>query len=420
MIQVDRIILDNDIRLLMEPLKEVPSVCIGLWVCTGSRDEGPKENGLTHFIEHMLFKGTEKRNALEIAKEIDRIGGVINAFTGREYTCFYTKVLRSHVEKGFDILSDIFFHSRFDPEDVERERGVILQEIRMVQDTPDEYVHDLFYQDLWGSHPLGAPISGTFETVKHFSRDDILSFFRRHYYGSKIILAVAGNFVKEDIVSLGKRYFGSDSFGISAPSNSQPARSLAGMHQHPRDLEQLHVCWGGKGCARTDRERYPLYALSTYLGGGMSSRLFQEVREKRGLVYSIYSYANFFRHEGTFAVAWSAEKEHFEEIFDIVSREIEQVRKKGLSPKDLREIKEQMKGSLLLSLEGTNSRMNKLATDEIYFGHTVPIEEVVARVDAITEEDVARVAERYVRTDTFCLTSLGPRIDDPLMFSGRT
>ncbi len=419
MTQVYRVILNNDIRLLMEPLKEVPSVCIGLWVCTGSRDEGPEENGLTHFIEHMLFKGTETRSALEIAKEIDRIGGVINAFTGREYTCFYTKVLKSHVEKGFEILADIFFHSRFDPEDVERERGVILQEIRMVQDTPDEYVHDLFYQDLWGNHPLGAPISGTFETVSRFTREDIVSFFQRHYYGARIILAVAGNFDRREIEALGRRYFGAEPFGTVIQTDPRPARTFAGTHQHPRDLEQLHVCWGGRGCARTDRERYPLYALSTYLGGGMSSRLFQEVREKRGLVYSIYSYANFFRHEGSFAVAWSAEKEHFEEIFDIVSREIEQVRNQGLSPGDLREIKEQMKGSLLLSLEGTNSRMNKLATDEIYFGHAVPIEEVVARVDAMTEEDVARVAERYVQTEAFCLTSLGPRLEKPQVPSGR-
>ncbi len=408
---MQKVILDNQIRLLMEPLQEVPSVCIGLWVCTGSRDETPEENGLTHFIEHMLFKGTATRSALDIAREIDRIGGVINAFTGREYTCFYTKVLKSHVEKGFDILSDIFFHSRFDPVDVERERGVILQEIRMIQDTPDEYVHELFYQDLWGENSLGAPISGTIETVEGFKREDIVSFFRRNYLGKRVILSVAGNLDPKGIVSLGKRYFGGEDFTFTFSSDPPAAPAFPGIHHHPRDLEQLHVCWGGAGCSRTNRERYPLYALSTYLGGGMSSRLFQEVREKRGLAYSIYSYTNFFRNEGNFTVAWSAEKSHFAEIVEIVSREIERVRKDGISRNDLGEIREQMKGNLLLSLEGTNSRMNKLATDEIYFGRAVPIEEVVARVDAITEADVARVAEKYIHPDAFCMTSLGPIVD---------
>ncbi len=398
----------------MEPLKEVPSVCIGLWVCTGSRDEAPEENGLTHYIEHMLFKGTKKRTALEIAKEIDRLGGVMNAFTGREYTCFYTKVLSSHVEKGFEILSDIFFHSLFDSENIERERGVILQEIRMIQDTPDEYIHDLFYQDLWGKNPLGSPIPGTIENVERFTREDIVHYFRRHYLGSRVILAVAGKIEPGEIISLGERYFGSESFAPNHFYDPLPVPALPGTHQHLRDLEQLHVCWGGAGCSRTDNQRYPLYALSTYLGGGMSSRLFQEVREKRGLVYSIYSFTNFFRHEGTFAVAWSAEKDRFGEIVQIVSREIKRVRKEGITPGDLSEIKEQMKGNLLLSLEGTNSRMNKLATDEIYFGHFVPIEEVVARVDAITSEDIAAVAERYVDPDQFCLTLLGPKVEEKI------
>jgi len=400
----------------MEPLKEVPSVCIGLWVCTGSRDESPEENGLTHFIEHMLFKGTSKRNAMEIAKEIDRIGGVINAFTGREYTCFYTKVLKTHVEKGFEIISDLFFNSLFRPEDIEKERGVILQEIKMAKDTPDEYVHDLFYRDLWGKNPLGAPVSGTIETVERFTREDIIGYFQNRFISSRLILAVAGNIKTEEVVSLGSRYFGVDSFETGVFPGPAPVAPLSGIHQHSRDLEQLHVCWGGKGCSRTDRERYPLFALSTCLGGGMSSRLFQEVREKRGLVYSIYSYTNFFRSEGTFAITWSAQKNHFGEIVDIVSEEINRVRKEGMTEKDLSETKEQMKGNLLLSLEGTNSRMNKLATDEIYFERSVPIEEVVAHVDAITVEDVARVAERYVRPEQFCMTALGPRIEEKIDF----
>jgi predicted Zn-dependent peptidase len=410
--KVQKVVLDNHIRLLMEPLNEVPSVCIGLWVCTGSRDETPEENGLTHFIEHMLFKGTRTRNALEIAKEIDKIGGVLNAFTGREYTCFYTKVLKSHVEKGFEILSDIFFNSLFRAEDIERERGVILQEIKMVQDTPDEYVHELFYRDLWGVNPLGAPISGTINTVSGFTREDILEYFHHHYLSSRLILAIAGNLDSEEVVSLGEKYFGSGALNGARKPEARAAETLSGFHPHDRELEQLHVCWGGKGCSRTDKERYPLYALSTFLGGGMSSRLFQEVREKRGLVYSIYSYANFFRHEGIFAITWSAQRNRFEEIIGIVTKEIERLRREGLTKRDLSEIKEQMKGNLLLSLEGTNSRMNKLATDEIYFGHSVPIEEVVTRVDAMTLDDVGEVLESYVVPEKFCMTTLGPPVGE--------
>ncbi|MBW1658891.1 MAG: insulinase family protein [Deltaproteobacteria bacterium] len=407
-----KVVLDNHIRLLMEPLNEVPSVCIGLWVCTGSRDELPEENGLTHFIEHMLFKGTSHRGALEIAKEIDKIGGVLNAFTGREYTCFYTKVLRSHMEKGFEILSDIFFNSLFREEDIERERGVILQEIKMVEDTPDEYVHELFYRDLWGGDPLGAPISGTLETVSRFTREDILGYFESHYLSSRLILAVAGNIEPEAVVAMGKQYFGSGRLNGARAPKIEPAETFSGFYPHTRELEQLHVCWGGKGCSRTDKERYPLYALSTYLGGGMSSRLFQEVREKRGLVYSIYSYANFFRHEGIFAITWSAQENRFAEIVDIVKGEIDRTRRQGLTEKDLREIKEQMKGNLLLSLEGTNSRMNKLATDEIYFGRFVPIDEVVANVDAMTLGDLDEVLEKYVDPERFCMTTLGPQVVD--------
>ncbi|RTZ93986.1 MAG: insulinase family protein [Deltaproteobacteria bacterium] len=409
--KAQKVVLDNHIRLLMEPLNEVPSVCIGLWVCTGSRDETPEENGLTHFIEHMLFKGTANRDALEIAKEIDKIGGVLNAFTGREYTCFYTKVLKTHVEKGFEILSDIFFNSLFREEDIERERGVILQEIKMVQDTPDEYVHELFYRDLWGGNPLGAPISGTVETVSRFTREDILDYFQGHYLSSRLILSVAGNLDRDEVIKLGERYFGSGSLNGARSPQLKPAQTLSGFHPHTRELEQLHVCWGGKGCARTDQQRYPLYALSTYLGGGMSSRLFQEVREKRGLVYSIYSYANFFRHEGIFAITWSAHKSRFDEIVGIVTGEIERIRSEGLTDRDLSEIKEQMKGNLLLSLEGTNSRMNKLATDEIYFGRFVPIDEVVARVDAMTLDDIGSVLETYILPEKFCMTTLGPPVD---------
>jgi predicted Zn-dependent peptidase len=390
---------------------EVSSVCLGLWIQTGSRDETPGENGLTHFIEHMLFKGTSNRDALEIAKEIDRIGGFINAFTGREFTCFYVKVLKDHIEKGFEILSDIFHHSLFKIEDIENERMVILQEIKMGEDSPEEYVHDLFARKLWGKAPLGFPISGTAEAVAKFQRKDLLSFFNRRYKTSRRIVSVAGNIDRDTVLALSEKYFGMSSYEGKGPKEDSTGYSGAGFKHHQKDLEQLHVCWGGKGCSRVDQRRYPLFALNTFLGGGMSSRLFQEVREKRGLVYSIYTFTNFFRDTGVFGITWSSQPSHFHEIIEVVRGELENVRKNGLGPDQLKEIKEQMKGNLLLSLEGTNSRMNKLATDEIYFERYVPVEEVVERIDAVTTDDVSETAEQFLQTDQFVMTVLGPGDD---------
>jgi len=406
--KVSRDQLTNGVQLILEPLREVSSVCIGLWIHTGSRDETPDENGLTHFIEHMLFKGTSKRSALEIAREIDRIGGFINAFTGREFTCFYVKVLREHLEKGFEILSDIYHHSLFKPEDIEKERMVILQEIKMVEDSPDDYVHELFSRNLWGETPLGFSISGTARAVEGFQRKDLLGFFDRHYKASKRIVSVAGNAERNTVLALAEKYFGSSPYQGTKGKDEKPVEPSDGFRHYEKELEQLHVCWGGKGCSRVDHRRYPLFALNTFLGGGMSSRLFQEVREKRGLVYSIYTFANFFRDTGVFAVSWSSQANHFNEIVEVVRNEIDRVKKNGLEHHQLKEVKEQMKGNLLLSLEGTNSRMNKLATDEIYFERHVPVEEVVERIDTMTVEDVSDAAAQFLRMDRFAMTALGP------------
>ncbi len=406
--KVSRDQLTNGVQLVMEPLREVSSVCIGLWVHTGSRDETPDENGLTHFIEHMLFKGTSRRSALEIAREIDKIGGFINAFTGREFTCFYVKVLREHLEKGFDILSDIYHHSLFKPEDIEKERMVILQEIKMVEDSPDDYVHELFSRNLWGKTPLGFSISGTTQSVEGFQRKDFLTFFDRRYRASKRIVSIAGNADRDTVLTLAEKYFGASPYDGKKPKDDKPVEPINGFRHHQKELEQLHVCWGGKGCSRVDQQRYPLFALNTFLGGGMSSRLFQEVREKRGLVYSIYTFANFFRDTGVFAINWSSQAGHFNEIVDVVQGEIDRVKKNGLGPGQLEEVKEQMKGNLLLSLEGTNSRMNKLATDEIYFERHVPVEEVVKKIDTMTVEDISDAAGQFLRMDQFAMTALGP------------
>ncbi|MDP2969096.1 MAG: pitrilysin family protein, partial [Deltaproteobacteria bacterium] len=282
-------VLNNGIKVITEEIPYLKSVSIGIWVTTGSRDEQPQENGISHFIEHLLFKGTERRTALDIAKEIDSVGGTLNAFTGREYTCFYAKVIYKNLSLAIDLLSDIFLHSLMDEKDVEKERMVILQEIKMVEDTPDDYVHDLFNRTCWGDHPLGFPICGTAERVQSFRRDQIDQFFRTHYQSDRIVVCAAGNLQHQEVVDLIEATFGQISKSNQVRERVKPL-SISTTHISKRDLEQVHFCLGTHGLHYNHSLRFASYVLNTILGGGMSSRLFQEIRENRGLAYSVYSY----------------------------------------------------------------------------------------------------------------------------------
>ncbi len=400
-------VLGNGIRVITEEIPYLKSVSIGVWVTTGSRDEAPNENGISHFIEHLLFKGTERRTAFDIAREIDSVGGTLNAFTGREYTCFYAKVIDKNLPLAIDLLSDIFLHSRMDSKDVEKERMVILQEIKMVEDTPDDYIHDFFNRVCWGDHPLGFPIFGTTDLVRSFTRDQIVQFLNEHYQPQRIIICAAGNLKHEEVVDLvGK------TFGQLRSSNAERRRirpcSIATTHVRTRDLEQVHFCLGTKGLQYNHSLRFASYVLNTILGGGMSSRLFQEIRENRGLAYSVYSYLPSYIDTGLVVVYAGTSEDCFKEVIELICKEFNRLKEEPLKDGELETAKEQLKGNLLLSLESSDNLMTRLAKNEIYFETYFPVEKTLKGIDEVEEEVVRDLARDLLDERFFCLTVLGP------------
>lgn len=400
-------VLSNGIKIITEEIPYLKSVSIGIWVTTGSRDESPSENGISHFIEHLLFKGTERRTAYEIAREIDSVGGTLNAFTGREYTCFYAKVIDKNLPLAIDLLSDIFLHSVMDEKEIEKERSVILQEIKMVEDTPDDYIHELFNQVCWGDHPLGFPIYGTSERVKSFHRDQIIHFFKENYQPNRTIICAAGNLRHQEVVD----QVGA-SFGQIPKSNRtkerKRAQSIARTHIWKRDLEQVHFCLGTKGLRYNHSRRFASYTLNTILGGGMSSRLFQEIRENRGLAYSVYSYLPAYFDTGLTVVYAGTSEESFQKVIDLILKEFVTLKTKPFKNKELETAKEQLKGNLLLSLESSDSLMTRLAKNEIYFQSYLPVETILKGIDEVKEEEVRELAKEIFNEEFFCLTVMGP------------
>jgi predicted Zn-dependent peptidase len=405
--------LENGMRVITEAIPYLKSVSIGVWVITGSRDELANENGISHFIEHLVFKGTERRTAFDIAKEIDSVGGTLNAFTGREYTCFYAKVIDHNLPLAMDLLSDIFLHPLMDPKDIEKERMVILQEIKMVEDTPDDYIHDLFNRICWGDHPLGFPIFGTTELVQSFTRDQIRQYMKESYQPDRITLCAAGNLDHEDVVRLVRETFGS--IPKSAPDRERPfPQALSTVNVRRRDLEQVHFCLGTKGLRHNDPHRFASYLLNSILGGGMSSRLFQEIRENRGLAYSVYSYLPSYTDTGLTVVYAGTSEESFQETIRLVLGELDQLKNKPFKNGELKTAKEQLKGNLLLSLESSDNLMTRLAKNEIYFGGYLTVENVLKEIDRVEEAEVRTLAKDLFDDAHFCLTVLGPVDEDDI------
>jgi len=399
---------DNGARIVTETIPGVHSISIGIWVKAGARDESAPEQGLAHFIEHMLFKGTSRYSAFEISRRIDSVGGVLNAFTAKEYTCFYVKVLSRHLDLAVDLLSAIFFDSMFDPLEIEKERNVVLQEISMVRDTPDDFVQDLFNQALFAGHPLGYNILGEIETVQRFNRDAVVSFFEREYLRpGHLVIAAAGNVDHDDFVGRMRARF------AAIPARTAGVRSdtfawRRRVDFHVRDLEQVHVCMGTRGLSHLDSNRYVLHILNTVLGGSMSSRLFQEIRENRGLAYSIFSFMTSFLDTGMFGVSMGVVQETVREALDITHRELKAMRDCPVGRDELIHAKEQLKGNLLLALEGTDSRMSRLAKCELYYDAFVPVEEILNDIDAVTPDQVQALACELFRDELFTYTFLGP------------
>jgi len=404
-----KVILKNGIRLVTEQIPTVKSVTIGLWVNAGSRDERPEEAGYSHFIEHMLFKGTASRSATDISREIDALGGEMNAFTTRETTTFYVKVLDQHLPQALDLLSDLFLNSRLNQKEIEKEKQVVLEEIRMVQDDPEDLVQELHTKLVMATHPLSRPILGKASTIGHIRRRDLLEYMDRHYRPEGIVVAVAGNFDQLTLEKMMAKLFGCDEASMGAsPGTRWPAELHGGVVLKRKPLEQVHLCVGLQGIAAGHKDRYVIYALNSVLGGSVSSRLFQEIREKRGLSYSIYSFLSGYSDTGTVTVYAGTRAGEVERVLDLIEREIQKMARRGMTGEELKRTKEQMKGGLMLSLESSHSRMNKLAKDELIAGTHTSLEDMISEIDGVTEQQVSQVARTLFTTENMALTGLGP------------
>jgi predicted Zn-dependent peptidase len=401
-------VLDNGLRVITEKIPSVRSVSIGIWVDVGSRDEGAGEEGLSHFIEHMVFKGTRRRTAEAISREIDALGGELNAFTSREGTTFYAKVLDEHAGQGIDLLADIFHHSRFDAKEVAKEKQVVLEEIRMVEDDPEDYLHDLHTKNAFRTHPLGRPILGEVATIQALRRSQVLAFRHRHYRPSQVVVSVAGNFSFGPVLKQLTSAFGGP-WGRGPASNRRIPPTIAhGVHVRPKPLEQAHVCFGMKGLSHGDKDRYGAYVLNAILGGGVSSRLFQEVREKRGLAYSIYSSVLCFTDSGLVTVYAGVRPDAAPRVMRLVLSELRRLQAKPVGRAELARAKSQLKGNLMLGLESTSSRMSKLAKDEIHFGRHIPLREIMTDIDAVSEDQLWRLSRELFDDRHLTVTALGP------------
>jgi predicted Zn-dependent peptidase len=403
-----KMILDNGMRVVTERIPSVKSVSIGIWVNVGSRDEEGTEHGLSHFLEHMFFKGTRRKSAKELAQEMDCLGGEMNAFTSRETTTFYTKVLDDHLPKAIDILSDVFHHSVFDPAEIKKEKKVILEEIKMVEDDPEELLNDFYLEQVWKKNSLGRSILGTLDTVSSLKREDILYFLQKYYHPSQIVIAVAGNFNFSQLFKSLNRSFGKYKNNQHFIPERTPPQMETGVFSKKKNLEQLHLCLGISGVSQTDKSRHALYVLNTVLGGSVSSRLFQEVREKRGLVYSIYSYPSFYQDTGLFTVYAGTSIKTARQVIQIILKELKKLKNEGLTTQDIRKAKDHLKGSMMLGMESTSSRMGQLAKDELNFGRHISMEEVLSDIDAVTKGSVSQIANQLFDPSHYSLTTLGP------------
>ena len=403
---VTRSELPNRIRVVTEQMPGVCSVTLGIWVESGSRFESREQGGISHFLEHLLFKGTEMRSAAQIAEEIDAVGGVLNAFTGKEYTCYYARVLAEHVDLANDLLADIFLHSRFDAEEIDRERSVVIQEISQGEDTPDDYIHDLFNLRYWQDHPLSFPVCGTEETVRSFGRNDFLDFLAARYRPDRIIVAAAGGIEHRAVEEWAARAFGHLG-GAAVPVDGHPPSGHRGVFSVSKPLEQVHLCLGTAGIAQSDPDRFAAYLLNTALGGGMSSRLFQQVREKRGHAYSVYSFLSSYRDSGYLGIYAGTSAASIHDVLRVVFQELRSVVAEGLRADELTRAKNQLKGNMLLGLETSDARMSRLAKNEVYFGRDISTEEVAAAIDATTNDEIIDLAGRMIRRETMAIALLG-------------
>ncbi|RZB37251.1 MAG: hypothetical protein SRB2_01333 [Desulfobacteraceae bacterium Eth-SRB2] len=403
---VNKTVLNNSIRIVSKKMPHVHSVSMGVWVNVGARDESSSESGLSHFIEHMIFKGTEKRTAFQIAKQFDAIGGQTNAFTSAENTCYHAKVIDTHLETMVDILSDIFLNSVFDEREVENERAVILQEIAMVEDSPDEYIHVLSGSNFWGDNSLGRSVLGSRENIAGFNAEALKGFFHKFYQPERIVISAAGNLEHNRLVDLIGPVFESIRPGNGFPERITP-QGNSKLNLHQRQLEQVHICLGIKGMSITDPRRYAYSLMNTILGGNMSSRLFQEIREKRGLAYSVYSFISSYVDTGIFGAYAGLNPKNARKATELILKEISSLKQTRVDPNELKDAKEHTKGSLMLASESNDNQMVRLAQNDTHFGRYIPLEEIANNIESVTQDDIFDLAESLFQKRRFALTLLG-------------
>jgi len=407
MSQIHKTTLSNGVRLLIEPVTSVRSAAIGLWCKTGSSHEHDREAGITHLIEHMLFKGTENRTAKEIAEAIEGRGGALNAFTDKETTCYYCRVLSDDVENGIDVLTDMMRHSKIDPKELLMEESVVLEEIKRSEDEPGDHVHELHLGARWGEHPLGKPVLGTKESVSSFRRDDLTGYLDRRYRGENVLLGIAGNVDPAQVVQWAEARLGDIRSGVEDVLVDRPA-GLAKDSYIGKDVEQVHFCIGTDGTSMYDDTLYVNAVLDAALGGSMSSRLFQEIREKRGLVYAVGSYTLSYTAGGAFTVYGGTGEETWGQVQELVRTEFDRVMKDGLDEDELERTKRHICGNIVLALEGMSSRMMRMSKNELFHAREIPIEETVQKIEAVTNAQIVEWAREILAAEKVSTTAIGP------------
>ena len=405
-----RTVLPNGLIVLTERMEHLRSVAMGVWIKSGSRCETPEANGISHFVEHMVFKGTRSRSAQHIAREMDSIGGNLDAFTGKETICFNVKSLAEHVPIALDVLADLVLNPTFAKEEIERERGVILEEIKIDEDNPDVLVHELFTQNFWKDHPLGKPILGTTATVGKLDQRQLFDYHGGRFLGGNMIFSAAGNLEHEPFVEAVAQKFASLHLGQPTQEDQAPAASARIILRNKKALEQVQICLGVPAPSITDDTRYASLILNTVLGGGMSSRLFQTIREERGMAYSIYSDLNPYRDTGTLCIYAGTSVAKALDAIDLILVEFRKLKETPLSEEELTRAKDQLKGNILMGLESSNSRMANLARQEMYFRQFFTVDEIIARIDAVTAEQIQAMAQRLFDPEKIAVTLLG-RLD---------
>ena len=405
---IQRHVLPNGLIVITETMQHVRSVSVGIWVRNGSRREVPAENGLAHFLEHMVFKGTDRRSAEDIAREMDSVGGMLDAFTSKEQICFNAKVLDEHLPIAFDVLADLVLRPKLDSDDVNKERQVVLEEIKMDLDNPEYLLHDIFTRGFWPEHALGRPILGTPETVRNFDREALCRRFQNWFAPDHIIVTAAGNITHPQVLELVEKEFGHLQ-AIGSPRETPAPSTSAPIHlETKRDLEQVHLCIGVPSLPLAHERRFGVAVLNNLLGGGMSSRLFQSIREKQGLAYAVFSEITPYSDAGMLTVYAGTAKETIDKVLDMTVAEFRAMKESPVSDEELLRAKNHLKGSLMLSLESTSSRMSNLARQELYFRRFYSLDEILASIEAVTRDEVQSLAREFFQPERIAVTVLGP------------